>query len=70
MQPLFDGLHRDVSVCLEDHQGKGTTGLDVSENEFSEHIQTNLSIGNCLNDSNGKGEGKRDSQSEQEGPPC
>jgi hypothetical protein len=69
LETLFSRLHRNISICLEDHQSQRTTRLDVSEDKFGKGVQADLSVRNCLNDSNGKRERERDTQRKQEGPP-
>lgn len=61
--------HGNVAVCLENHEGQGTSRLNVSEDEFCEYVETNLGVSNGLDDTDGKREGERDTQSKQECPP-
>ena len=45
--------HGDISVRLEHHVCGGTTRQHVTSNEFSEHIETQLDVGDGLDDTHG-----------------
>lgn len=49
-----EGLtHRDVTESLKDHQCQRSPGLDVTENELSQHVQADLVIGDGLDNTYG-----------------
>lgn len=48
-----EGLaHGDVAECLEDHESKGTSGLDIAKHELGQDVETDLVVGDGLDDSN------------------
>lgn len=61
--------HGDVAKGLEDHERQGPSGLDVTKNELSQDIETDLVVCNGLYDSDGQGKTKGNDHSQQESPP-
>lgn len=61
--------HGDIPKCLEDHQSKRAAGLDVAEYEFGQDVETDLVVGDGLNNSNRQREAEGDCYGQQERPP-
>lgn len=52
------------------HEGERSSGLDVTVDEFREHVQTNLVVRDGLNDTDGQREAEGDDNSQEESPPA
>lgn len=48
--------HDNVSEGLEHHHGDGVTGLDVTDDELGEYVETQLNVGESLDDTDRNGE--------------
>lgn len=45
--------HADVAIVLKHHHGHRASGNHVTNNVFSQDVEAELNVGDCLNNSNG-----------------
>lgn len=65
-----EGLgHRDITISLKKHHSNRTSRLDITNDEFSDNIETQLYVGDGLDDTTGDCEYTCDHESNKESPP-
>jgi hypothetical protein len=58
-QRSFWDSHSNVTISLERHESKGSSGLNVTKYKIGENIQASLDVGDGLNNTSGKGKSEK-----------
>lgn len=59
----------DVPIILKDHHGERTTGEDVPDDVLGQQVETQLDIGDGLNDADWHGKDEGDEETNHKAPP-
>ena len=58
----------EIAVGLEEHDGDGSSGNDITGNEFGENVEIYLLVGDRVEDAEREDEDRADDNGEEEGP--